>query len=101
MCPSPEDSMKIYASQGIKRKLRENTTDTFQKFRYIFEDDPVQERFESADLVPEISSASENLVSQSNSSEFNIIDRVRALDSNPKFIDSVVEHPKTVESSKR
>jgi hypothetical protein len=90
-CPSPEQSIRFYASDGIKRKLRENTTDTFLRFKYIFVDS--EDEFDSVQYIPGASAASEDVLSLGSLCDYKIIERIRALNNNPKFIDSVIEQP--------
>ena len=88
-CPSPEQSIRFYASDGIKRKVRENTTDTFLRFKYIFVD--AEDECDSVQYIPEASAASEDVISFGSLCDYKIIERSRALNNNPKFIDSVIE----------
>ncbi len=90
LCTSVEQSINLYASDGIKRKLRENTTDAFQKLRYIYSDS-FQEESKVDDKINQESFASENLDSHGSPKNNKLAGRLHALVSNPKFIDSVLE----------
>ncbi len=90
LCHSSEETLRIYASDGIKKKLRDNTTDTFQKYRYICVE-TFYEIFSSMEKIPEVSLSADDIESCGSSKEYKITERIRALNIHPKFIDSVIE----------
>ncbi len=90
LCASSDESLRIYASDGIKKQLREHSTDTLQRYRYICVE-TFYEIFNSIENIPEDPGDDNEVESCASSKDFKIVEKIRTLNSNPKFIDSIIE----------